>query len=717
MAHGEVRCRDVLPGRPLGGTEVEAPVPAGWVVGGVFGKAPRDGEQGAGGERGEQGIIGEGQHADRAAAVGHLQGPAADVEAVFDHHKLDPVAAVADHLPEHGVFAFAQERGFPHGVPLVEHQRRGPINLEERLQQRSPGARAVESGAQPGGACQGEDRLVGEDLGGTGDVAARQSGVAAIACQPQLRRDVFGNGEGDLGIGSNEARRWAERGYIQGDPAGFSKLPHDLVGAVGEPVLNQPRPLHDPLPVPVPPAPTPAGRLGDHGPLDLVGDAAVACDGGIGSEGAGELCVGPVGEAHPEVGMALRAQVGEGVGRADLVEDVDGPVVVQADVGVGGVEDEFSRTHAGLCRSGGHPILIGAPVPVVAGVEAEHHVVEVVVDIDVLGERGIVGGVGHSRSPCAAIPVDRPAAVDRLIVVFLSSEILRQEAGIESLANMVEAGVFAVDVEVGVATVGHKMAHLQLCFVHPSIARILSGLAEVEHRVVASGAEGEGVVRLGGRHAGVEFGVQVEFQFWGAVFAAEAQPDVVLVVAQAVSADIAGPAAHLEVFAVGVHPLHRHGLLGGGELCGGDQRDAGKLPQGLRDDRPVDCIFDDAGAHDRVLHRIEREEVGVGDGGGLGAVLADLHRADVCGGFDGQRAGERGGRWGLVEAVQDGSACIRGDFQGEGRLKETPGFAEDRCSRGRCAQDREQEHGSSMVDFNGRMGHIWDRQTHGRGTG
>ncbi|MFN9999509.1 MAG: hypothetical protein ACK559_00135, partial [bacterium] len=122
------------------------------------------------------------------------------------------------------------------------------------------------------------------------------------------------------------------------------------------------------------------------------------------------------------------------------------PRIDEADVAVAAVEEEAPAPGAVGARR--HPVLAGAPVPVIRGVELQDHVVEEVLDVDPLADRRVVLPVCHHLGPGGPRAVDRAAGVDGLVVVLIAAEVGRHHAGVEALPHLVDSVVDAVQVQV-----------------------------------------------------------------------------------------------------------------------------------------------------------------------------------------------------------------------------------------------------------------------------
>ena len=196
-----------------------------------------------------------------------------------------------------------------------------------------------------------------------------------------------GNSHGQLSSGSDPSSRQDAAIYEEGRswniriPAGVANLVDDDIRSAGDEVRSQPAALRFPLVVPRPDGspPPPASRLRHEGCLDLFSPQVEELLDTLRGEHSPveEVLVDPVGQ-EPAKRLVSHA-VAKEVAGAGLVE-----------VGVGGVAkgdvripiEEAIAAEPGRARSPSHPVVVPAPVPVIAGVEIQHHVVGQAGEVD-----------------------------------------------------------------------------------------------------------------------------------------------------------------------------------------------------------------------------------------------------------------------------------------------------------------------------------------------
>ena len=219
----------------------------------------------------------------------------------------------------------------------------------------------------------------------------------------------------------------------------------------------------------------PHETLGGPVPLGVLGIPVLVVRVDIERPAAGEIPVQPVAETHLELGVGTQAAIdlGDPVAHADPVcreirADAHRPLRVPHII--------FEARWLGRIEA--DPVILMRPVGI-AYIEIGNHVVDEIVDIDVMREGGIrrairiatldplVGRIGlqplagqrEHGAPGLGVAVGGRAVGVGVPILLLSSEIGGRERMIRPLDGIVEAPVDTVDIDVDEALVGGDIAH------------------------------------------------------------------------------------------------------------------------------------------------------------------------------------------------------------------------------------------------------------------
>ncbi|OQB79291.1 MAG: hypothetical protein BWX88_04891 [Planctomycetes bacterium ADurb.Bin126] len=419
----------------------------------------------------------------------------------------------------------------------------------------------------------------------------------------------------------------------------------------------------------------PASGLGDHSQANLGGQGGIASGrhvqfgvigvigrrAGIDIEGPfrREGCVDAVGESLAEVGV--QAEVLEGLGHAGVD---GGPVLGDGGVDADGPFEVPSEELEPVAVVAIPPDVVVLVWPVgVADVHGHDHVVDVVVDVDVVGvvrAPGAVGVVsldplvglggrdaladqGKHGVPGGGVPIDGVAGVEGVPGVLVATEVVGVERGLWPLAGIVEAPVEAVDVEVDKVAVGGGLAQGELGLAAELVADVLDLVCRGSPgvAVVGVGAEGDRIEFLGHAFVGPEDRI---LEFRGPVLLLEQQAEGVLV-RHGGAAEV-GPALNAQAGvdlegggAVGIDPLDGGGPFPGdgvqrgvGVDAGGlreetvligDDREGGQRPQRVDHQARIEGVGRDSGVHfvvgrDRAAGEVDPRDGETGRLGRLG---------------------------------------------------------------------------------------------------
>ena len=175
---------------------------------------------------------------------------------------------------------------------------------------------------------------------------------------------------------------------------------------------------------------------------------------------------------HEHRKILMLHQYGEHAMRATFPEIV---VIQSAENDVRIPREKLHATTIRLNRTASGPILFRVPIPIIATVVAEQHVIDIVDNIDPALELFVVGaGVSHCRPGSHVTTTDPLAFVDGHIVAFLATEIRGKVILSIAFKKLIVAPVGAIDIHVSPPSTERFMAHEKLHVADPAIAEILT---------------------------------------------------------------------------------------------------------------------------------------------------------------------------------------------------------------------------------------------------
>ena len=173
-----------------------------------------------------------------------------------------------------------------------------------------------------------------------------------------------------------------------------------------------------------------------------------------------------------------------------------------------GVPAEEAPPLPGSTSTGSVPVVV-VPV-VISAVEVHQHVVDEIVDIEVVRERQVASVVRTDRTnerkhltPGSCVTVDRVARVERVVFFLLAAHVVRGEGSARALDEVEDSPVETVDVEIHVVAMSRRLAHVRDRVLRPLVADHHSATplpaVPVDPRVVVVSTQNQCIETLDGR--------------------------------------------------------------------------------------------------------------------------------------------------------------------------------------------------------------------------